>query len=93
MPLPKRLLKMPTLLRIKSTLHSVANSTTPNNLNHQERYVMNMGEKIKKNFKLRKLEIPTKTMPVIPKAMMDILHILILYLVIKFAHLITFSNF
>jgi len=34
-----------------------------------------MGEKIKKNFKLKKLERPTKMTPVIPNAIIAILNI------------------
>lgn len=49
MPLPKRERKNPTFSRMKSTLTSVANKTTPKNLYKCFRYVMKRGEKIMKN--------------------------------------------
>jgi len=57
-------------------LHYVANNTTPNKLILSKKYVIKIGENTKKNLKLKKLEIPTKIIPVIPKAMIEILYLL-----------------
>lgn len=57
-PLPARERRIPTLFRMKSILHSVANRTTPKRLMLSDGYVIKIGENMRKNLAAMRLVMP-----------------------------------
>lgn len=65
---PKRVLRNPKFYMTIAALSSIAKSAIPKALHNSYSYIMNIGEKTKKNLKEKRFWIAIYTMPTNPNA-------------------------